>query len=288
MAAAEGDIEQIRNLISLGFNVNQTDKYNDTPIILAAEYGHFEIVDELLKNNADPNHFKSGTSAIFAAVNEGYADITELLLKNSADPNLCGPKNIPPILKATFKGLHNIIELLLNHDADPNIIIDDTGACALIASIVKSDIKSCEMLLDGKADPNIITTTGMTPLITSILSNNLKMEMSKLLVKYNADVNLQGKNGWAPILYASQIGAANIVSFLIENDADANIKTKDGRTALIETVSWGNKETAVVLLDAGVDIDAEDDYGRTAVSIAQSLGKDDILELFSLQRKSKT
>jgi ankyrin repeat protein len=52
-AAHDGDIETIKQGIEAGININKTDAYEQTILMVAAEFGHFEIVKYLLQKGAD-------------------------------------------------------------------------------------------------------------------------------------------------------------------------------------------------------------------------------------------
>ena len=51
-AAATGDLEKLKRLVEGGYNVNQKDRRQRTPLIWAAEVGHPDCVEYLLKNGA--------------------------------------------------------------------------------------------------------------------------------------------------------------------------------------------------------------------------------------------
>lgn len=51
-AAAKGDIKQVKSLISKGADVNAKSKWGRTPLRIATNRGHTEIVDLLRKHGA--------------------------------------------------------------------------------------------------------------------------------------------------------------------------------------------------------------------------------------------
>ncbi|MFB3897102.1 MAG: ankyrin repeat domain-containing protein [bacterium] len=48
-----GDIETVREMLWYGFNPNIQDSHGKTPLIIATQAGHIEIVRLLLANHAD-------------------------------------------------------------------------------------------------------------------------------------------------------------------------------------------------------------------------------------------
>ena len=54
-AAASGDLETISRLIVKGLNINDADYDGRTPLHLACQAGHAEVVQFLLENGANVN-----------------------------------------------------------------------------------------------------------------------------------------------------------------------------------------------------------------------------------------
>jgi len=86
IAAINGDAEGIQQLLDQGAYINATDKENLSPIFHAAKLGHANIVDILLKNNADYNNtgFMDNDGDLIkplevAAIN-GHVDAIKILL----------------------------------------------------------------------------------------------------------------------------------------------------------------------------------------------------------------
>ena len=48
LAARNGDLSELRKAISKGVDVNTVNQYGQTPLHLAARYGHKEIVEYLI------------------------------------------------------------------------------------------------------------------------------------------------------------------------------------------------------------------------------------------------
>lgn len=97
--AMDGDLDSIRQRTTpcttpAVVNYRQSD--GDTPIMLAADSGHLEIVQYLLSKGADPDISRDdGTTPIFMASQKGYDDVVRALLDGKADPNIASEGATP-------------------------------------------------------------------------------------------------------------------------------------------------------------------------------------------------
>ena len=74
--------------------------------MFASENGHFQVVELLLKENADPNlQTKKGSIALTSVSQNGHYQIVELLLNGKADPNHQTQKG--------FVGLTIVIQMVI-------------------------------------------------------------------------------------------------------------------------------------------------------------------------------
>lgn len=93
-------------------------------------------------------------------------------------------------------------------------------------------------------------------------------DFTKQMLKAGADVNAKDKNGWTPLMVASQEDLSGYANFLVQSGADPNVKDNRGRTALMIAAQHENALSMEVLIKAGADLNAKDSIGRTALMIA--------------------
>lgn len=115
-AVSSGDLEQMRELIDLGAEVNQKQPpFDQAPIIIAPLKG-VEVVKLLLENAADVNAMdEAHNTALINAALYGNLDAVTLLLKNAADIKIVNKDGIDAIEAARISGNQQLLDLLLNH-----------------------------------------------------------------------------------------------------------------------------------------------------------------------------
>lgn len=79
----------IEILINAGIDVNATNVYGETPILLAVKKNNFELVKLLLNSGANPNVSFGGyeITPLKIAASNGNFDIVKILLQAGANPN---------------------------------------------------------------------------------------------------------------------------------------------------------------------------------------------------------
>jgi ankyrin repeat protein len=84
-AAKTNDIQTLKILLGQGVNINIKDKKGMTPLMWAAYYCHFNIVELLLDNGANVNIKNNfGETAFYIVDHELYPEIGELLIEHGS------------------------------------------------------------------------------------------------------------------------------------------------------------------------------------------------------------
>jgi ankyrin repeat protein len=114
--------EMIVYMIKKGADVNFKNEIGETPLQIAAAYGHKDLVVLLLDNNADINmQCTSGWSPLHQTAMKGKKDIAEYLIKKGANVNIKDKEGHTPLHSAAGYGYTDIVELLLINGAEVNI-----------------------------------------------------------------------------------------------------------------------------------------------------------------------
>ncbi|KAJ3833395.1 ankyrin repeat-containing domain protein [Lentinula raphanica] len=276
-AAFGGHKELVQLLLRNDADVNINGGYYGTALQAAISGGSKAVSQLLLKHNTDVNA-KGGYygTAIQAAAYTGYQDIVQLLLKYNADPNVQGGYYGTPLQAAAFGGYNEIIELLLAKGAKVNTLGGKYGS-ALQAAVAENHNDIIQILLKHNATPN--SQGGYYGTAIQAAAFWGYKETIQLLIKHNADVNLQGGKYGTALQAAVAVNHKDIIQLLLERGA--NISTPGGYygTPLHAAAFLGYKETIELFLQYGVDVNIQGGEYGTALQAAAAQGYKDIITL---------
>ncbi len=115
--------------------------------------GHYEIVDYLLKNDADVNaENDEGQSVLMEAVLQGNQQIVNLLINKDAIIDKKNNKNETALFIASKMGFDSIVNVLLKYGANINEVNGDKGFTSLMVSVFNGHMETVKTLIANGAD----------------------------------------------------------------------------------------------------------------------------------------
>ncbi|XP_070842865.1 kinase D-interacting substrate of 220 kDa B isoform X4 [Chaetodon trifascialis] len=271
LAAEQGSLEIVQELIRRGANVNLDDVDCWSALISAAKEGHVDVVKELLENSAYIEHRDmGGWTALMWAAYKGRVEVTRLLLEHGANPNTTGQQySVYPIIWAAGRGHADIVKLLLHNGAKVNCS-DKYGTTPLIWASRKGHFDCVMHLLENGADVDQEGANSMTALIVAVKGGYT--DVVKELLKRNPNVNMTDKDGNTALMIAAKEGYTEIVQDLLDAGTYVNIPDRSGDTVLIGAVRGGHVEIVRALLHKYADIDIRGQENKTALYWAVEKG----------------
>ena len=255
----------------------------DSPLHLAAAYGHEEIVKFLLERpsiqvNQRGEFLK--TSLFLAAETAGVRILKLLLAIETIDVNLGNQYNTTPLSAAAMKGEEECAELLLKHGADKDLK-DDHGRSPLLWAAASGREKMVQRLLKAKVNTDIQDNGGKTVLHLAIEGDSSDPEplVAKLL-KSNVFIEAQDNEGSTALHAAAGKNQGKIIERLLKKGILVGTKDLQGKTALDHACRANNKDIIMLLLKNGATCEPDLD-GRTELHEAIEGGCDaEVVELF--------
>ncbi|MFC1757482.1 ankyrin repeat domain-containing protein [Planctomycetota bacterium] len=143
--------------------LTQRDYYGDTPLMTAIAGDNSELVEFLLKLNADPNvEADDGYTCLLTAIEsdaEESAAVVQLLLAAGADIHGIGTNGWTPLHMAAARGHVEKCRLLINAGADVNRRKEiDASETPLMEAAFSGQPETTQLLLEFGADPNMRDT----------------------------------------------------------------------------------------------------------------------------------
>jgi len=134
---------------------------------------------------------------------------------------------------------------------------------ALFKSIFSSDIHAVGLFLKAGIDVNFCLKNGSTALMYAAACN--KVDVAKLLLKYDADTTATDNQGYLPIHWSAIGGGVEITALLLAKESDPNAQSKSNFTPLIQAATKGFLDIVELLLKNGANPNLTTTEGWTAV-----------------------
>lgn len=144
------------------------------------------------------------------ARNGTVTEVKELMKQNPDVINQINENGFSPLILACYRGNTPVAEFLITHVKNMNYASGE--GTALTASVFKGDRNLTQKLLQNNADPNVANSSGVTPLIYAVQSQN--KEMVELLLKNKANKTLSDKQGKTVFEYALFSKNQDIINLL--------------------------------------------------------------------------
>lgn len=252
-AVREGDVKITRTLITalrkaklLAKQIDAQSKNGITALMEAAYYGHKDIAQLLLENNADLHIENSenieGQTALMDALDQKKPAVMALLLNHGArfDPE------DRPLVDAAISGNLELVRILIEHRIDPKAG-NDIGETPLSLAASYNHSHLIPILLKAGANVNDPDDIGCTPLNEAALSGAI--ESMQLLLKHKADINYQSNDGCTSLRGAVVKQHFKAVKLLLESKANPNINHKNGSTTLDQALTQQANEASTAIKD---------------------------------------
>ncbi|KAK0620455.1 ankyrin repeat-containing domain protein [Immersiella caudata] len=260
-AAMNGHLDVVKRLVSSNRSRSLGDRNMFGALCAAAEAGHMEVVEFLLRKGGSPSHADPDQRlAVFErGLREGCVDLVRVLSKHTSDERA---RDGQPLLHLAWKHPDALQEILRNVDVDATCGRQDITALGL--AVKHGYVDSALVLLEHGADVLHRDRKGRTPLHYAATVRNHKQnapgrktvlhgEMLDLLLRYlepskPADV-VDGK-GNTPLSDAVEGNAIYSVRVLLaRGDSDIGRLTYCGHSPLWVAVERGRYEMVNLMLD---------------------------------------
>ncbi|KAF7183608.1 hypothetical protein CNMCM7691_003887 [Aspergillus felis] len=284
LAATWNRSEMARWLLDHGWDVNEKDADERTPLLLAAEAGYSSVVQVLLGHpqiNVHAHDYWRST-ALHEAAKRGYLEVVELLLaKGSIDINAKDKNGVTPLWWATGGHHYKVAARLLDEpDVDVNAVsrierpLPDRST-SLHHTVQGRDMSIIRRLLTKETlDPNVADHQKWTPLGWAADQGDVET-VELLLTRPNIQVNGLEHKEAPPLCLAARRGHTQVVRRLLQCPG---IDMDQGWGAylppLLAAITEGHSNVAMQLLACGkrLNVNVQTYSKESALSLAARQG----------------
>lgn len=159
-AVQNEDVDEIKNLVVHGADVNGKEEDKTTPLFIAVETGNIEIV--------------------------------RTLLDFGANVNARNREKQTPLMRLDADATPELVNLLVRHGVKLNLI-DNEGNTAIMIAADSATPATLKALIDAGADVRLSNKEGQTALMNAVSSGEI--ESVRLLIQAGSDVKAKNKDG---------------------------------------------------------------------------------------------
>jgi len=213
-------------LINNGANISLKDIHGERAFFIAALKNHKEIVKLIIDKNFEKNTQITLTEAI---LRNQINQVKSIITNETNIDSIKTTSEKTPLMLAVILGHKEIVKLLI--DLGSNINAQDlSSSTSLIYALLSRNSDIVKLLLDHGVKIDKQNLFGNTPLIQAADIGDINIV--KLLIEAGANINIKNSNGTTALKAAalkaiSQPAYIDIVKLLIKNNAEIDYEDKN-------------------------------------------------------------
>ena len=214
---------------------------------------------------ADKLSVSDRVTKVYQAARDGSSNLADLLRRLKTEQRKTaletktkdGSHFVTPLIIAAHNGHLNSVKILLKYGAE----METRGTLKIENEVIE----------------------GCTPLWAAAATGYLKLDVVKLLIERNADVDGRTSTDSTPLRVAAHDGHLDVVRCLVESGADVNARTQYEATPIMVACDYGHLSIITYLINKGAFVDLQAKDGNTALHYAAQRGHLEVVsQLLSL------
>uniref|UniRef100_A0A8C9SL90 Poly [ADP-ribose] polymerase n=1 Tax=Scleropages formosus TaxID=113540 RepID=A0A8C9SL90_SCLFO len=254
-------------LLRKGANVNEKTRDFLTPLHLASEKSHNDVIEVLVKHEAKVNALDNlGQTALHRAAHCGHLQTCRLLLSSGCDPLIMSLQGFSP----SQMGNQSVREVLQEAGClDTTVVLYFLSVLLYMNGLLFIPQKLCTLHNVNCRD---VDGRQSTPLHFAAGYN--RVAVVEFLLQHGADVHAKDKGGLVPLHNACSYGHYEVAELLVLHGAVVNVADLWKFTPLHEAAAKGKYEICKLLLQHGADPTKKNRDGNTPLDLVKDSDTD--------------
>ncbi|XP_060062501.1 ankyrin-3-like [Ylistrum balloti] len=214
-----------------GYDLETRFKDGQTVLHVAAERGHFSIVEFLVHRggvDVDTENPKRET-ALHISLKNGHEEVAETLLDGNANTDLRDASGSSPLHKACALGNMHLVERILATGCNSNPA-DNDGRSVLHKAAFGGNLDVIRRLRQLGNAVDVLDTNGSSVVHYASIQGHLQI-VEYFMNEYPALIAKGNEERWNPIACAAFGGHFEVLDFLVRNHAGILVVTSSGKNA---------------------------------------------------------
>jgi hypothetical protein len=159
-AVARDEIDEVRDLVARGEDVNAKERDGTTPLFIAVENGNIEMVRLLLDFGAKVNARNAERETPLMKIDEdANVELVELLLRSGAKVNAVSSAGNTPLILAAEYSAPEVLQALIDAGAEIDAQ-NEEGESALMKAADNESLEKVRALINAGANVNLTDKDG--------------------------------------------------------------------------------------------------------------------------------
>uniref|UniRef100_UPI00398F031C ankyrin repeat and death domain-containing protein 1B-like n=1 Tax=Pristiophorus japonicus TaxID=55135 RepID=UPI00398F031C len=299
-AVANTNENAVTFLLKHNAMVDIKDKYGMDAFLLAAWFGHLNILKMLVEKGVDRKSTnQEGMNALHCAAQNNQISIVQCIIKDlQLDLNKPTEKGKKPYHLAVESGHFEMVETLREFEYNTqekdkegntalhlaarnghtavleellkewNLIDEENeeGETAFFLAAMGDHQKCVTLLLEAGSDISILPKTNLS--ILQIAAERGDISMASILIDAGISCNSQNNRKETPLHLAVKNKHTSVAQLLVESMCDVNILDERNQNPLHLAAELGRADLVELLLKAKIDLKQKDKQGKTPLGVA--------------------
>jgi len=263
-AAAKGNVELVKELLSRGSNPEKGDSYGTPVVAYAASAGQANpaVYEIFFKLGTDPKKkYANGANLLLLGIaNDKDFRLADYLIAKGLSFKDTDAEGATTFDYAARSGNIDFLKAVLAKGAKPTNLALYYGSQG--GRMSSASLEVYKYLVDDlKLNPSAVNKEG-----NNVLHNIIRRPNQEEIIKYflakGVDVNKANDEGNTPFMYAASGRNLAVLELLASKVKDINTVNKKGESALTQAVASSSPEVVAYLINKGANVKIEDQAGN--------------------------